>query len=242
MGLEYARQYAEDGWIVSATAREPLRAVDLNALAAKHDNITVLPLDVTQGASVAALAERMGGRAIDVLISNASHMINMGEQSFENGNADLFAESFDVNAVGPFRLAQALIKNVRISNQKKIVFMGSTAGSTQSIRAPVQLFAYCPAKAALHSIVRGLHLNLSPEGIGVGLFEPGVVDTQGFAVHDPDTPAPYGMDAVVQLVQQGQLSMASPADAVHELRERIEELTPENGGELRHIDGHIIPW
>ncbi|MFK7830454.1 MAG: SDR family NAD(P)-dependent oxidoreductase [Congregibacter sp.] len=242
MGLEFARQYANDGWRVFATARSPGSAKALQALSLKHALLTVHALDVSSSTSVSEFADELRGQAIDVLLSNASHMINLPEQCFERGDPDLFAQSFEVNAVGPFRLAQGLIDNVRAGEQKKLVFMGSTAGSTSSIVAPVKLFAYCPAKAALHSIVRGLHLNLSTDGISVGLLEPGVVDTQGFADLQPGEPAPYGMDVVVDMLRAGTLQMSTPAEAVVKLRTLIDTLTPDTGGVLRHVEGHIIPW
>ena len=242
MGLEYARQYAEAGWQVVATARNPDGADALTALARQHDNLRVVPLDVTEQASVDALAATLADRPVDVLLSNASHMIDLPRQSFETADVDAFAYSVEVNAIGPFRLARALIENVRASEQKKMMFMGSTAGSTGSLQPPVMLFAYCPAKAALHSIVRGLHLNLSPEGITVGLLEPGVVDTQGFAQIAPGEPAPYGMDMVVQLLREGVLSMATPAQAVTALRGIIADMTPERGGVLTATDGSVISW
>jgi NAD(P)-dependent dehydrogenase (short-subunit alcohol dehydrogenase family) len=242
MGLEFARQYADAGWQVIATARDPARADALRELEQASPAVTCLPLDVASRESVAALKASLAGQPIDVLLSNASHMIDLDRQSFETGDPDLFAYSVEVNAIGPFRLVQALIDNVRTSGLKKLVFMGSTAGSTGSLLPPVKLFAYCPAKAALHSIVRGLHLNLSPEGITVGLLEPGVVDTQGFAQVAPGERAPYGMDAVVQLLREGRLQMATPAEAVDKLRAIIDTLTPERGGRLLRIDGEVLPW
>lgn len=242
MGLEFARQYVLDGWAVHATARRPDEASALQALAREHATLHLHELDVADGDSVARLAATLEGEPLDVLLSNASHMIHLDAQSFEHGDADLFAQSFAVNATGPFRLAQALIDNVRTGQQKKLIFMGSTAGSTGSIQPPVKLFGYCPAKAALHSIVRGLHLNLAPEGFTVGLLEPGVVDTQGFANVAPGEEAPYGMDMVVQLLREGVLEMATPAEAVSALRELIANMTPESGGVLTRFDGELIPW
>jgi NAD(P)-dependent dehydrogenase (short-subunit alcohol dehydrogenase family) len=242
MGLEFARQYAAAGWQVVATARRPESAPALQALTSEQAHVELLPLDVASGESVNALATALDGRPIDVLLSNASHMVHLDDQSFESGDPDLFAASFAVNATGPFRLAQALVENVRASAQRKMMFMGSTAGSTGSIVGPVKLFAYCPAKAALHSMVRGLHLNLAPEGITVGLLEPGVVDTQGFADVAPGEAAPYGMDIVVALLREGKLQMATPAEAVEALRKLIDDMTPETGGRLTRVDGVVLPW
>src|SRR5262245_17204000 len=72
IGLEWARQEAEAGAVVIATARDPDRSEGLGHLRASRD-IAVLPLDVTDDGSVEAAAraveERFGG--IDTLINNA---------------------------------------------------------------------------------------------------------------------------------------------------------------------------
>ena len=69
-----------------------------------------------------------------------------------------------------------------------------------------------------------------------------MVDTQDFADVAPGEPAPYGFDMVVQLLREGKLEMATPADAVQGLRRIIAQLTPEDGGQLIRVDGAIIPW
>jgi len=50
LGLEFARQYATDGWQVIACCREPDRAADLQAVARQSRTVTVQPLDVADDA------------------------------------------------------------------------------------------------------------------------------------------------------------------------------------------------
>ena len=45
IGYELARQYAEQGWTVIATARSPRDAADLKKLAAERDNVRIEKLD-----------------------------------------------------------------------------------------------------------------------------------------------------------------------------------------------------
>ena len=71
IGLELARQYAERGWQVIATARTPTEATALMAIAKQHANVTVEALDVTDYAQIDALAAKYKGRPIDVLLNNA---------------------------------------------------------------------------------------------------------------------------------------------------------------------------
>ncbi len=57
IGLGLAQRYAEMGWTVYATARNPGRADELNALAEQFENLTVDELDVTDDEEIAALAK-----------------------------------------------------------------------------------------------------------------------------------------------------------------------------------------
>lgn len=242
MGIEFARQFAEDGWRVFTTCRKPSAASELRDLAAIHPNLTVHFMDLTDQESIDALAAELSGMALDVVLLNASHMIAPARQSFGSTEYAEYVRSYEVNALGPIRVATAFIDHVRSSRQKKLMFMGSAAGSTGGLQPPYMMFAYCGAKSALHNMVRGLHLHLRDEGITVGLLEPGVVDTQGFRDVRPGEPAPYGLDHVVELVRQGKLTLADPADAVKGLRLLIAGMTPDDGGILTRVDGAILPW
>ena len=48
LGIEWVRQYAEEGWRVFATCRHPAEANKLNELAAKHEALTIHRMDVTR--------------------------------------------------------------------------------------------------------------------------------------------------------------------------------------------------
>src|SRR5438876_12376676 len=72
LGLEFARQYAADGWQVLAGCRDPDRAAELQRIATGSNGAVELQqLDVADAASVAALARRLEGRPIDLLVNNA---------------------------------------------------------------------------------------------------------------------------------------------------------------------------
>src|SRR4051794_9716095 len=74
LGLEFAKQYAANGYRVFATARAPQEAGELLALAKKHPALSVHPLAVDQPESVAALARELAGYPIDILLNNAGVM------------------------------------------------------------------------------------------------------------------------------------------------------------------------
>jgi NAD(P)-dependent dehydrogenase (short-subunit alcohol dehydrogenase family) len=97
IGLGLAEAYAERGWRVIATARDPSRAEELNALAAKYETLTVEELDVTDDAEIAALAAKYDGTAIDVLLNNAGVLGDIEKQNAQNIDYDEIKFIMDVN-------------------------------------------------------------------------------------------------------------------------------------------------
>jgi NAD(P)-dependent dehydrogenase (short-subunit alcohol dehydrogenase family) len=61
IGLEFAKQYAEKGWKVIATARTPEKAGDLKQLAKVHPKLVIEQLDVADESSIAVLIKKSTG-------------------------------------------------------------------------------------------------------------------------------------------------------------------------------------
>jgi NAD(P)-dependent dehydrogenase (short-subunit alcohol dehydrogenase family) len=62
LGLEFARQYAAEGWQVYATCRDPNSASELRRLADASDSkVQIMALDVTDLASIKASAKELEG-------------------------------------------------------------------------------------------------------------------------------------------------------------------------------------
>ena len=175
IGLELARQYAERGWQVIATARAPGEAAALKDIAKEHSNVTLERLDVTDHAQIDALAARYKGKPIDVLLNNAG--IAGGEEAGTFGHLkyDVYQKVHDVNVVGPLKMAEAFLPNVAASQQKKIISITSTQGSIT--RTTGGGYFYRSSKAALNMVMRSLAFDLKPQGITVGLVSPGFVRT-----------------------------------------------------------------
>src|SRR5579885_3743796 len=71
IGLEFARQYAAKGWTVIATHRRARTPASLADLAARYKSVRIEHLDVTNVEEAGALARKLAGVPIDVLINNA---------------------------------------------------------------------------------------------------------------------------------------------------------------------------
>ena len=159
IGLQFAEQYAAQGFHVIGTARKPDKATEL-----KESGAEVLPLDVTQDESIQALAETLKDRRIDILINNA------GFKGLKRNRADLM-KSFDVNAAGPFLVSDALIPNLKLSKKPMIINISSQQAQLEGGAAPMN--GYSISKTALNMVTRNFHALYSKDGFIVVSIEPG---------------------------------------------------------------------
>lgn len=175
IGLELTRQYAERGWNVIATARDPGKAQALEDIAKNHANVTLEALDVTNHAQIDALAAKYRGKPIDVLLNNAG--ISGADEMGSFGHLDyaVYDKVHAVNVIGPLKMAEAFLPNVAASQQKKIMNITSTEGSLALVRNRGGSYFYRSSKAALNMVMRSLAVDLKPKGITVGLVSPGFV-------------------------------------------------------------------
>ena len=181
LGLEYARQYLTDDWDVVATARDVDAAGELAALGA----VEVHPLDITSLDSVNSLAAALKNRPLDLVICNAG-IYGPDDQSFDAMDYDAWLRTFDVNTLGPFRVAQALRPNLKAAaanGTSKLALMTSRKGSISSSSGDE--YAYRSSKAALNMVGHGLALYLRQDAIAVLLLHPGSVQTDMGEVNAP---------------------------------------------------------
>lgn len=227
IGLEMARNYAQRGWRVIATARTPARADDLNAIAAKHSNVTVERLDVNDAAQVAALAAKYKGQPIDVLLNNAAILGDPQEQKFGSYDFDVFSQVFNTNVAGPLRMAQAFVENVAASDQKKIVAITSVQGSVTLIRSASIQF-YNASKSALNMSMRALSAAVEDRGITVALVSPGAVDTD--------------MMAQALAGSSFQMKLLTPEQSAEAVINIIDQYGFDMNGTYLSHEGTQIPW
>ena len=203
IGLELARQYAARGWQVIATARKPAEAAELRKIAADHPrNVELETLDVADHASIDALAKKLGGRPIDLLLHNAGISGGVPNQMFGRMNYDAFREVLEVNTIGPMKLTESLMPNVLASAQKKVVLIGTSEASFKSINAG-RLYWYRSSKAAAHMLMLNLAFELKPKGVAVGVINPGPVDTDMMkGVRMPLQPPAVSVGKVIGLIDR----------------------------------------
>ena len=242
IGLEFVRQYAARGWRVIATCRHPEKASELQVIAAEHDNVSIDRLDITAHENVDALAEKYSDMSIDVLLNNAALLGARSDQALGNMDFDLFADILAVNTMGTLKVTEAFRPHVAASDLKRIITLGSAAGSIQMINPPPDFYAYRASKAALHLLMKNVALDVANEGILVGLINPGLVDTRGFGDIGPDDPVPDDFKQVVNLLRSGVLTLSTPEEAVGKMMVLIDSLTTEQSGKFLSAEGQVLPW
>ncbi len=242
IGLEFARQYAALGWRVIATCRTPEKADELQQIADRYPNLSIEKLDITDHDEVDATAQRHANLAIDVLLNNAALLGPRDTQRLGNIDYQLLRQIIEVNTVGTLKVTEAFTPHVTASQQKKIITLGSAAGSIQMINPPPDFYAYRASKVALHLLMKNVSLALAEQGVLVGLINPGLVDTRGFATLGPDDPVPEDFKEVVRLIRSGALQLTSPEEAVSKMIKVIENLTAEQSGAFLSADAQVLPW
>jgi NAD(P)-dependent dehydrogenase (short-subunit alcohol dehydrogenase family) len=202
VGLELTKIYAARGDTVYASCRDPAGA---SALAEVLGEVVILPLVVGDSGSVTAMAEHLAGVTIDIVINNAG----MKGPEFEEQNTyamdfDGWAETFNVNSMGPVRVMQALMPNLKQAEAAKVVTITSQMGAL-SLDMPAA-HAYCASKAAVNKFMRLASIDLKKDGVAVGLIHPGWVQTDMGGPRADLTPQ-ESAEGIVAVVDQ--LSMDS---------------------------------
>ncbi|WP_181295559.1 SDR family oxidoreductase [Pseudomonas sp. Q2-TVG4-2] len=147
LGLGLAKRFANEGWQVIATARDPQRADELKAIA----NIRIEPLDIDDAEGVDALARQISGTTLDVLYINAGTSGTCA-LSAETASHEEVSQLFVTNAVAPVRLARRMLPLVD-PRAGVITFMSSIMGSVET-GPGMGMPLYGASKAALNHLTR----------------------------------------------------------------------------------------
>lgn len=184
IGLEITKIYAARGDKVIACCRNPEAAEDLNQI---EGDVQVLTLSVGEDDSVKALATTLGDMPIDLVINNAGvGGPDYAEQTAYAMDFDAWAETFNVNSMGPVRVMQALMENLKSAGGKVMTVTSQMGALSLDM---VAAHAYCASKAAVNKFMRLAAIDLKKDGIAVGLVHPGWVKTDMGGPNAALTPA-----------------------------------------------------
>jgi NAD(P)-dependent dehydrogenase (short-subunit alcohol dehydrogenase family) len=168
-GLETARYFHAQGWNVVATMRTPRTGI-----LPTSERLRVLPLDVTDPASIAAAIEAAG--PIDVLVNNAGIGV-VGV--FEVTPMATIRDIFETNTFGVMAMTQAVLPQFR--GRRAGVIVNVTSSVTL---APMPLAAaYTASKMAIEGFTGSLAHELAAFNVHVKLVEPGYGPTTRFTAN-----------------------------------------------------------
>ncbi len=227
LGLEFARQYAADGWQVIACTRAPGESAALRELAQSTPagRIEVHALDMTDVGAIEALARALADRPIDLLINNAGAMARRGGSASRSGAFGAsdwrdWEELFRLNAFAPMKMAESFVPHLARGSGKRLIAL-STIMASMARNTLGGFYPYRASKAALNAIVVSLAVDLARRhGIIVAALHPGWVRTDmGGAGADID-----------------------PSTSVSGMRRVIAALDRERSGRFWSYDGTELPW
>ncbi|MGB2131428.1 MAG: SDR family oxidoreductase [Marinobacterium sp.] len=219
LGLEFAYQYARDGWHVHACCRDLAHAEELLALEARFpDQIDLHVLDVNKDGQIKALDRVLGDTVIDVLINNAGYYGPKGVV-FGGLERDLWRQVLETNTLSPLMLAQALYPRVAASRLRTLVFVSSKVGSIADNTSGAGYY-YRSSKTALNQAVKSLSIDLAGAGVKVVSLHPGWVQTD----------------------MGGPNALVSAEESVRGMRTLIENLDQDQSGSFLDYRGELIEW
>ncbi|MHA7834574.1 MAG: SDR family oxidoreductase [Algiphilus sp.] len=198
-GEDAVKAFADTGYRVWGTLRDATgrNAAKKAALEAYSDQVSVIDMDVTDDASVAAAFDRIQSEGpVDVLINNAGVMYLGITEAFSIAQSK---EQMETNYYGAVRTMQAVLPAMRAARSGLIINTSSLVGQI----SPPFFSTYSATKHALEGYTQGLRYEVSPFGIDVALVEPGPFGTgllaSGQAPAHGDVLASYGDLADVPL-------------------------------------------
>jgi NAD(P)-dependent dehydrogenase (short-subunit alcohol dehydrogenase family) len=181
---------------------------------------TIGGVDVTSDAAVRKLVEGLLGRSarLDWVLHVAGVL---GLDELGKIDYDDMRRQFEINTLGPLRVAEACIPFM--GSGAKLGIVTSRVGSLGD-NGSGGMYAYRVSKAGANMVALNLHHDLSKRGISVVALHPGMVAT--------DLTKDY----------PGNFNYIQPEEAARGLIARMDELSPASSGQFRHANGDKLLW
>lgn len=211
-------------------------ALDITPMKSPHPNVHPYTLDLTNESAVLELSQNFSNQPIDLLIHSAGirglvpaletqHPNNVAAcETLAAMDLETITRTFQINTVATFSLLRALLPNLQMAPQAKVVVMSSRMGSLANNALPKaaagSAYAYRASKAALNMIVRSFAVDVP--GVVWVLCHPGRVET-----------------GLVRGKEEGAIQ---PGESVEGIVRLIEGWGESDSGKYYDRFGEVIPW
>ncbi|WP_446745521.1 SDR family NAD(P)-dependent oxidoreductase [Silvibacterium acidisoli] len=225
-GLDTALFFLDRGWEVVATMRTP------NAeLLPKSDRLRILPLDVTDAASISRAVAEAG--AIDVLVNNAGFAVPSPVELIE---LDAARALFETNTLGTLATVQAVLPSFRERRSGVII----SVSSSTTLRPLPLVGLYRASKAALNAFTESLALEVKPFGVRVHIVLPGRAPETKFGANA--FPHLRGLDnpdyaPMIESILSGMRDTSGPVTRSSDVSEAIWQAATDPAAPLRIAAG-----
>lgn len=206
IGRATALYFAERGWNVAATMRDPSKADPVF----QHPQISVFALDVTHPESIArAVSDTLNRyRKIDVLLNNAGYGL-FGPMEALAGQQ--IQQQFATNLFGLIGVTQQVLPAMRDAGEGLIINVSSIVGRFALPYAS----SYVATKFAVEGLSESMRYELDPFHIRVKMIEPGSIATEfGKDGKQIAVSAPYqtSMNTFLAVFAKGNSAGAEPGE------------------------------
>ena len=169
IGKALSLKFANEGWIVAASARRENLLEELKEL---NKNIHPFPLDVTNSNQCKAVFENIIKKFNDIEISVFCTGMH-DPKSEKEFNLDKIKEIMEVNYFGTMNSINAVHEYYSEKKGGQISIVSSVAG----YRGLPAAGAYCASKSALTSFAESFHFEMTRKNVRVSLVSPGFIKT-----------------------------------------------------------------
>ena len=169
IGRALAIKFANEGWIVAASARRENLLQELNKI---NENIYSFPLDVTNIDQCKTVFNNIVDKLKDIEISIFSTGIHDPESEKEF-SLEKIRKIMEVNYFGTMNSINSVYNYYNNKKHGQISIVSSVAG----YRGLPAAGAYCASKSALTSFTESLHFEMKRKNVRVSLVSPGFIKT-----------------------------------------------------------------
>jgi len=225
LGKATAILFQSRGWNVIATMRNPEKEKELNLL----ENVTLLPLDVTDPEQIKTTVEEAVSLSVDVVFNNAGYGL-MG--AMESLSEEQILKQVNTNLLGVLPVTHAFIPYFR--ERKRGLFI-STTSMGGFLAFPLHSI-YHATKFAVEGWSEGMSFELGLHNIGIKTIAPGGIATDFLGRSlDRNFHPQYGeLEKKLFSLTDSMMNAAASAEEVAEI---VYEAATDGKDQIRYVAG-----